>query len=60
MSDTYGDGMKTICILLYSGKADEWEMWKEKHLAIAYQCGYQEILMGETSVKLNSYVRPKI
>ena len=31
---------------------------REKILAIAYQCGYQEILMGVASVKPDSYVRP--
>ena len=54
MSDTYSDETKTTHVLSYSRKANEWEMWKEKHLAIAYQCGYQEILMGGASVNPNS------
>ena len=57
MSDTNLDGMKTIPVLSYSGKTEDWEMWKEKHLAIAYQRGCQDILTGETEVKGDGYVR---
>ena len=57
VSDTYSDGTKTICVLLYFRKDDEWDMWNEKHLVIAYQHGFQEILIGEASVGTNTYVR---
>jgi hypothetical protein len=45
------DGVeKTICVLPFSGKKDDFTMWSKRFLAIARVCGYRNAMLGKSIV----------
>jgi hypothetical protein len=43
-------GEPGICVIIFSGKKNDWENWKVKLVVRAYICGYHAILPGIKSV----------
>jgi hypothetical protein len=43
-------GETSIRIILFSGKRDEWETWKEKFLVRASIRGYEDLITGEEEI----------
>ena len=45
-----GVGETSIRVVIFSGKKDDWESWKEKFSVRASIKGYEEILTGDEKV----------
>ena len=41
---------KSICVLTFSGKDEDWDMWSKKFLAMAQRKKYKDILTGKTNI----------
>jgi gag-polypeptide of LTR copia-type len=45
-----GTGDTSIHVVVFSGKKEDWETWKEKFMVKASMRGYEEILLGEVGI----------
>jgi hypothetical protein len=50
MSEENSSEMKTIRVLTFSGKDEDWDEWSTKFEVIAGQRGYDEIMTGNVTV----------
>ena len=50
---------KSVRIILFSGKRNDWRVWLRKFLAVAEKCGYKKILTGALTIPSNSTGKQK-